>query len=331
MTPAALVPRPPELLPGAPDAVVDLQSEAGCALVGATWRYSDAQVVETAFVALAGPGAEDPLGPGEVPNRTYDVVPPAQAADFDDSGWRVLAPGETRDRLANGKVCFNWYRTVVTVPDAVGGFDPTGATIVFETVVDDYAEIWVDGEMGVTLGTVGGHVAAGFNAPNRVVLTRDARPGQRFVIAVFGINGPISASPANYIWMRTASLDFFAPGRAYAPQRVGEDGLEVVATGLAGAAGPVWDGAALLVGSPGSGAIYRLEPDIGRLSVFRAKSWARALAFDDDGRLLIGRDDHTLRVNPHGDTTVLTGALPASEAGEYSITPTSLYRTRRNP
>ena len=34
----APVPGPPELLPGRPDAVVDLQSAAGCALVGGEWR-----------------------------------------------------------------------------------------------------------------------------------------------------------------------------------------------------------------------------------------------------------------------------------------------------
>ena len=35
---------------------------------------------------------------------------------------------------------------------------------------------------------------------NHVVLTPDAQPGRSFVIAVFGINGPISVSPRNYIW-----------------------------------------------------------------------------------------------------------------------------------
>ena len=34
-----------------------------------------------------------------------------------------------------------------------------------------------------------------------------------FQIAVFGINGPISASPHNYIWMRTATLDLPREGR----------------------------------------------------------------------------------------------------------------------
>src|SRR5690242_5173229 len=88
---AARVPGPPELLPGRPDAVVDLQSDPGAALVGAQWRYSDARVEEIDFVEPAGPGAPDPLGPGTVPNRTYDVVPHAQAADFDDSAWARVA------------------------------------------------------------------------------------------------------------------------------------------------------------------------------------------------------------------------------------------------
>src|SRR5205823_11478509 len=213
-TRAARTPGPPELLPGRPDAVVDLQSREGAALVGGTWRYSDCRVEEIEFVELGSP--EDPLGPGTVPNRTYDVVPHAEATDFDDSGWRVLAPGETMLRLANGRVCFNWYRIAVTVPERVGDFDPTGASVVFEVVIDDYAEVWVDGEMPHALGDVGGHVAGGFNAPNRVLLTDDARPGQQSQIAVFGINGPISSSPHNYSWMRTATLDFYAPERARA-------------------------------------------------------------------------------------------------------------------
>jgi gluconolactonase len=208
---ASRLPGPPELIPGRPDAVVDLQTEIGAGLVGATWRYRDAQVKEIEFVELGTP--EDPLGPGTIPNRTHDVVPHAEAGGYDDSGWRVLRPEETLSRLASGRVCFNWYRTTVTLPDRVGDTDMRGATVVFEVVIDDYAEVWVNGEMPHALGDAGGPVVGGFNAPNRVVLTRDARPGDRFEIAVFGINGPISASPANYIWMRTASLEMYAAGR----------------------------------------------------------------------------------------------------------------------
>ncbi len=132
LTLAARLPGPPELLPGKPDAIVDLQTCEGMALVGGEWRYSDATVEEIDFVELGSP--EDPLGPGTVPNRTYDVLPHAEGADFDDSGWRALAPEETMLRLANGRVCFNWYRTRVTIPERVGDFDPTGATVVFEVV-----------------------------------------------------------------------------------------------------------------------------------------------------------------------------------------------------
>jgi gluconolactonase len=204
-TTAARLPGPPELLPGRPDAIVDLQSDDGAALVGATWRTANARVEEIDFVALGSP--TDPLGPGEKPNRTFDVLPHAEAPDFDDSAWRVLAPAETMLRLGDGRVSFVWYRTSVTIPERLGELDPTGATVVFEVVIDDYAEVWVNGELPHALGDTGGHVAAGFNAPNRVVLTRDARPGQTFSLAVLGINGPISASPRNYIWLRTATLD----------------------------------------------------------------------------------------------------------------------------
>jgi hypothetical protein len=264
-TSAARLPGPPELLPGRPDAIVDLQTDEGAELVGAQWRYSDARVEEIDFVELGSP--EDPLGPGTVPNRTFDVVPHAEAADYDDSDWQVLSPGDTMRRLANGRVCFNWYRTLVTVPERVGDLDPAGATVVFEVVIDDYAEVWVDGEMPLVLGNTGGQVVGGFNAPNRVILTRDARPGQTFRIAVFGINGPISASPRNYIWMRTATLDFYAAGRASSaePATLGiersdprldriapaDTSLERVAGGFEFTEGPVWSPeGALLFSSP---------------------------------------------------------------------------------
>src|SRR5436309_2098810 len=110
LAPAARIPGPPELLPGLPDAIVDLQTEDGAALLGGTWRYADARVEEIDFVAVGGAESADPLGPGDVPDRTYDVLPHAEAADFDDAAWDVLAPGDTRRRLAAGRVCFNWYR-----------------------------------------------------------------------------------------------------------------------------------------------------------------------------------------------------------------------------
>src|SRR3954470_4834087 len=97
---ATRLPGPPEILPGRPDAVVDLQTDEGVALVGGEWRYSDAEVREIDFVEVGGEGSADPLGPGDAPNRTYDVVPHAEGADFDDSKWQVLAPADTQRRLS---------------------------------------------------------------------------------------------------------------------------------------------------------------------------------------------------------------------------------------
>jgi len=331
---AARLPGPPELLPGCPDAIVDLQTDAGVALVDGEWRYSDAGVIPIEFVEVGHP--DDPLGPGLVPNRTYDVLPHAEAADYDDSGWRALAPAETQLRLSQGRVCFNWYRIDVTVPERVGELDPTGATVVFEVVIDDHAEVWVDGTLPRSLGDDGGPVVAGFNAPNRVLLTDDARPGQRFQIAVFGINGPVSASPRNYIWMRTATLDFYAAERVrpevateFEIDRVDpaldavvdpDATLERVAGGFVFTEGPVWSGdGTLLFSSPNTNSIYRWHPS-GRVTVFRSKSGytgtdigrftqpgSNGLTFDPQGRLTMCQHGNrrVIRVEPHGNVTVL--------------------------
>ena len=104
LTLASRLPGPPELLPGKPDAIVDLQTAAGVGLVSGTWRNADARIEEIDFVELGSP--EDPLGPGTVPNRTYDVVPHAEAAGYDDSDWRVLAPEETMLRLNRAMIVF---------------------------------------------------------------------------------------------------------------------------------------------------------------------------------------------------------------------------------
>jgi gluconolactonase len=323
-SPAARVPGPPELLPGRPDAIVDLQSEEGVGLVGGQWRYSDARVEEVDFVELGSP--EDPLGPGTVPNRTYDVEPHAEGVGYDDSGWAALAPADTMRRLGNGRVCFNWYRIEVTLPERIGDLAVSGSTVVFEVVIDDYAEVWVNGEMPHALGDTGGPVVGGFNAPNRVVLGTDVRPGQTFTLAVFGMNGPISASPSNYIWVRSATLEFH-DGLPVEEVPLGVSGAlpddlraERVATGFEFTEGPVWSPeGALLFSSPNTNAIYRWSP-AGRVDVFRAKSGyggvdigryhqpgSNGLTFDPDGRLVICQHGNrrVLRVNPHGDTTVL--------------------------
>ncbi|MBI3879794.1 MAG: hypothetical protein HY301_06980 [Verrucomicrobia bacterium] len=125
-----------------PNAVVDLRTTEGVARVKAQWRYSDTHIQEIDHRSV-GPDLRA-SGPK---NRTFDFTPDAHAADFDDSKWEAIPADSLEKRRGNGRLSFNWYRLDVTIPEKVGGFDTRGSTAVFEIVVDDYAEVWVnDGE-----------------------------------------------------------------------------------------------------------------------------------------------------------------------------------------
>lgn len=302
-----------------PQAVVDLRTAEGATLLKAHWRYRDVSIVE---VEHREPGPD--LRPSGAPNRTNDIAPHAGAADFDDSDWLAIEPAGLEQRRSHGRLAFNWYRTRITLPERVGDFDVRGATVVLELVLDDYAEIWVDGRLPVVLGQTGGQLVTGFNAPNRVVLTNDARPGQQIQLAIFGVNGPISHPPANFIWVRSATLDFYPGGAVGAPDsleaeivrldpsldRIVAPGsvLEKLAGGFQFTEGPVWhpDGY-LLFSDPNANTIYRWSPE-GSVSVFRAKSGysgfdigryhqpgSNGLTLDRDGLLVI---------NEHGNRRV---------------------------
>jgi hypothetical protein len=69
-----------------PLASVDLMSSREAALVQATWRYSDARVTATRFLA---PGANGQ--PGTQAVDTQIVEPRAGRAEFDDSAWPAIA------------------------------------------------------------------------------------------------------------------------------------------------------------------------------------------------------------------------------------------------
>ncbi|MCI0408285.1 MAG: SMP-30/gluconolactonase/LRE family protein [Acidobacteria bacterium] len=302
-----------------PEAIVDLVTPEGVRLVKGTWRAREAKIVE---VDHRGPGADlKPTGPA---NRTHDVAPHAGAADFDDSSWEILAPENLQSRLSTGRLCFEWYRIKVTIPEKIGGFDPSGSTAIFEVVLDDYAEIWVDGKLPLALGQTGGALIKGFNAPNRVVLTRDARPGQQFQLAVFGANGPLSDPPGNFIWVRSATIDFFKPSQAPVGREVklevtrmdpALDGilppgtkLEKLADGFLFTEGPVWhpDGH-LLFSDPNRNTIYRWSD--GAVSVFRTKSGYSGFdvgEYGQPGSNGLTLDAHTrLTINEHGNRRIV--------------------------
>jgi gluconolactonase len=183
------------------------------------------------------------------------------------------------------------------------------------------------------LGQTGGSVIGGFNVPNRVVITRDARPGQTIQLAVFGANGPLSDPPPNFIWIKSATLDFYKPRGSQgtdAVERIDpaldaivspDAKVEKLATGFDFIEGPVWvrDGGYLLFSDPNHNVIYRWTPD-GDLSVYRTHSGyagadigeygqpgSNGLTLDRDGRLTI--DEHgnrrVTRLEKNGVVTVL--------------------------
>ena len=329
----------PDLPQGAPEATIDLATDEGVRLVKGQWRYSDTKIVE---VDVRGPGPDgQPTG---APVKTYDYTPHAGGAEFDDSGWAVIAPATLSARRSTGRICFNWYRITITVPERIGAVDLTGMTAVFETALDDYAEVWVDGELPRALGQSGGSVIGGWNAPNRLVIGRGVRPGQKIQLAIFGANGPLSNPPTNFIWMRYARLEFFkghAGPVAVSPHEVNVEALRLdpamdaivgpdpkvfkLAEGFQFTEGPVWvgDGGYLLFSDPNSNRIYKYAPakdGPGELLVFRHPSGysgadiaeygqpgSNGLALDPQGCLTINEHGNrrVSRLEKDGSLTVL--------------------------
>jgi gluconolactonase len=320
---------------GRPDAVVDLASREGVQVVNGQWRYHDVRIVD-ADSRMVGPD----LKPSGAPSKTYDYAPHAGAADFDDSQWEAIDATTLDQRRSTAKVCFNWYRINITIPERIANLETAGSTVALEIVIDDYAEVWVDGKMPRVLGQPGGPVIKGFNAPNRLIIARHVKPGQRIQLAVFGINGPISYSPQNFIWIKSATLDFYKSPKVAiddTPAQVirkdpaldeivpTDAKIEKLAGGFLFTEGPIWvprtedtDGY-LLFSDPNNNLIYRWTQD-GQLSIFMTKSGYRGvdigeygqpgsngLTLDKQGRLTINQHGNrrVVRMEKNGQLTVL--------------------------
>ena len=196
-TPPAPAPAVAPLLP--PVLVVDLMTPEGSAVFGARWKTREAKIVEVAAIPDALPGYE----------TTYDIDPHAGEAGYDDSDWPAIAPEELAAKRGGGRVSFIWFRARLLVPARIGGFETAGAKSVLTVNVDDYAEIWVNGELPRAAGRPSPATIQGFNMPNRLVLADAVAAGDEFQVAVFGINGPISAAPPNTVWFREAKVEFY--------------------------------------------------------------------------------------------------------------------------
>jgi gluconolactonase len=322
---------------GKPDAMIDLATKEGADLVKGQWHYSNTKIIQVDFKA-AGPDKQ----PTGKPIKTYDFTPHAGGADFDDSKWEKIEPTTLDARRSTGRLCFNWYRINITIPPKVEDVGLAGASAVFETSLDDYAEIWVDGEISRALGQSGGSVVKGWNGVNRLIVSRSVQPGQKIQLAIFGINGPLSNPPTNYIYMREAKLEFYKDGVAPVAITPSEVNVEVIRKNLALDAivppnpkifkiaegfkfteGPVWDrkGGFLLFSDPNNNTIYKYSPEgSGQLTVFREKSGyegediaeygqpgSNGLTFDREGRLTINQHGNrrVVRLESDGQFTVL--------------------------
>ena len=171
-------------------AKIDLRTREGVAAVKGAWRYHDVKIIEVEGKSKNGSA-----------NSKYSYEPKAKGPEFDDAQWEIIEPETHKNARANGQICFCWYRIKVIIPPQA-----EGKSVFFQTTVDDYGEIWVDGKLPRKPGDTGGPIVAGFNFPNRVEL-KYPRPGKVYQIAIFGINGPISDSPTSWIFLGPTFLE----------------------------------------------------------------------------------------------------------------------------
>src|SRR5207248_2144339 len=150
-------------------------------------------------------------------------------------------------------------------------------------------------------------------------------------------NGPISRSPENFIWVKSATLDFYKPGRGTGIQEVEtniqrkdpaleaiiapDTKIEKLAGGFLFTEGPVWvrDGGYLLFSDPNNNVIYRWSEEDG-VSAYRTHSGyagmnigeysqpgSNGLTLDAQGRLTINEHGNrrVTRLEKDGSLTLL--------------------------
>ncbi len=145
------------------------------------------------------------IAPGLVPGEPNQglvaeiLSSPARLADYDDSWWDKDA--DIQERRSVG-FTFAWYRLHVTLPTQVKGEDVAGKRVWFETNVDNYGEIYIDGEIDRVTGVITGN-----NTGKRALVATQAVPGTAHVIAVLVGNAPLG-EPVGTIFMRYATLAF---------------------------------------------------------------------------------------------------------------------------
>ncbi|MFT3908140.1 MAG: SMP-30/gluconolactonase/LRE family protein [Ferruginibacter sp.] len=326
-----------------PQSIADLRTTGGAALVDAKWYVQNAHITDVDFKAPGNGANGDPLllYPTGATIKTNQLHPQIGAADF-DKAFTAIKPTELESRQGTGLLSFVWYKVDVTIPQTIGKFNATGSTAVFEIVMDDYSEIWVNGEQMQGFGQNGNGVISGYNTRNRVILSNDIKAGDHFSIAILGINGTIGKLPGNYIWVRNAVIDFYKDGLPTnnSWKDVGKiftldeqlnniiipgTKVEKVADGFSFTEGPVWhpDGY-LLFSDPNTNTIYRYNPANHNVTVYMSHSGyagvdigeygqpgSNGLTIDKEGRLIVDQHGNrrVVRYEKKGPLTVLADKI----------------------
>ncbi|MBI3246117.1 MAG: SMP-30/gluconolactonase/LRE family protein [Deltaproteobacteria bacterium] len=174
------------------------------------------------------------------------------------------------------------------------------------------------------------------------------------------MNAPVSNPPGNFIWIRSATLDFYKADQGYTPQDFvlelvkkepafdaivpANAKLEKLATGFLFTEGPVWVPASdaspgyLLFSDPNANTIYRWSQD-GQVTVYKTKSGytgvdigdynqpgSNGLTLDKEGRVTI--DEHGNRRVVRQEKTGFITVLADKYEGKRLNSPNDLvYRS----
>ena len=165
-----------------PRVTLDLENAADLSVVDSTgWRIASGLV----------PGEPNEGLVAEL--RAVD----ARLPDYDDSSWEI--DGDIQERRSVG-FTFAWYRLKITVPEQVKGQDVAGKRVWFETNVDNYGEVYIDGQIDRDKWVITGN-----NTPKRILIEDVAVPGNNHTIAIMVCNAPFG-EPVGTIFIRYAIL-----------------------------------------------------------------------------------------------------------------------------
>ena len=119
---------------------IDLRTTEGVTAVKGQWKYHDVKIVEV-----------DGKGPDGKPNKTYNIEPAGRAGCRSPTST-IVNGRRSRPRLSSIGVRPARSASAGTGSRSRSRPKATGKAVFFQTTVDDYGEVWVDGRLPRTPG-----------------------------------------------------------------------------------------------------------------------------------------------------------------------------------